>query len=89
MDRESFEAALPRAGFTESVARDLPAGDATPEHSHPFDARLLILSGSLILDQGGTRRSFGAGEVCEVPRDTPHAEIAGATGVSYIAGRRR
>lgn len=89
MDREAFEAALPQAGFTESVARDLPAGDATPEHSHPFDARLLILSGSLILDQDGTRRSYGPGEVLDVPRDTTHAEIAGGTGVSYIAGRRR
>ncbi|NKE47389.1 cupin domain-containing protein [Roseomonas frigidaquae] len=89
MDRTAFEAALPRAGFTESVGQDLPAGDTTPEHSHNFDARLLILSGSLILESGGTRRSYGPGEVFEVPRDTPHAEIAGATGVSYIAGRRR
>lgn len=89
MDRAAFEAALPQAGFTESIGRDLPAGEATPEHSHPFDARLLILSGALILDRDGTRRSYGPGEVCDVQRDTPHTETAGATGVSYIAGRRR
>ncbi|MGX9963093.1 cupin domain-containing protein [Roseomonas sp. F4] len=89
MERAAFEAGLAADGFLEQVERSLPTGEATPEHSHPFDARLLILSGELILAQGGASRAYGPGEVFEVPRDVPHAEIAGQAGVSYIAGRRR
>ncbi|MBU8541256.1 cupin domain-containing protein [Falsiroseomonas tokyonensis] len=89
MERAAFEAGLARDGFLETVERDLAPSEATPEHRHPFDARLLILSGSLVLAQGEARHSYGPGEVFDVPRDAPHAEIAGPEGASYLAGRRR
>jgi quercetin dioxygenase-like cupin family protein len=89
MERAAFEAALRRDGFAETVERSLAAGEATPDHAHPFDARLLILSGELLLEQGGVRHAYPAGSVFEVARDARHAEIAGAAGASYLAGRRR
>ena len=89
MDRQSFETALARDGFSETVERSLPPHEATPDHTHPFDARLLILSGELTYGTGDTRRTYAAGEVFEVARGTRHAEIAGAAGAAYLAGRRR
>jgi quercetin dioxygenase-like cupin family protein len=89
MDRTAFEAALARDGFTETVERTLPPDEATPDHTHPFDARLLILSGTLVYGTGEGRRAYEAGESFEVARGTTHAEIAGPAGASYLAGRRR
>ncbi|MGK7870170.1 cupin domain-containing protein [Falsiroseomonas sp. E2-1-a20] len=89
MERAAFEAGLARDGFGETVERSLAAGEATPEHAHPFDARLLILAGELVLEQGGARRAYPAGAVFEVARDARHAEVAGAEGARYVAGRRR
>jgi quercetin dioxygenase-like cupin family protein len=89
MDRTAFEAALARDGYTETVERTLPPDEATPDHTHPFDARLLILSGSLTYGTGDTRQTYQAGESFEVTRGTLHAEIAGLEGASYLAGRRR
>ncbi|MGG5886135.1 cupin domain-containing protein [Falsiroseomonas sp. HC035] len=89
MERTAFEAELARDGFGETVERSLSPGEATPEHAHPFDARLLILSGELVLEQDGARRAYPAGAVFEVARDARHAEIAGSQGTTYVAGRRR
>jgi len=89
MDRTAFESALARDGFTETVERTLTPGEGTPDHTHPFDARLLILSGTLIYETGEGRQTYLADESFEVARGTTHAEIAGPEGASYLAGRRR
>jgi quercetin dioxygenase-like cupin family protein len=89
MERAAFEAGLARDGFAETVERSLSPGEATPEHAHPFDARLLVLSGALLLERDGARKTYPAGAVFEVARDAPHAEIAGPEGARYVAGRRR
>jgi hypothetical protein len=54
MDRASFAAALAAEGYAGPLDRRMEAGQVVPEHSHPFDARLLVLEGEFILDQGGT-----------------------------------
>jgi quercetin dioxygenase-like cupin family protein len=77
MERAAFGAAPPRDG-----GASLAAGEATPDHAHSFDARLLILSGELLLKQDGVRHAYPAGPVFEVARDARHAEIAGAAGAS-------
>lgn len=89
MDRTAFEAALARDGYTETVERTLPPGETTPDHTHPFDARLLILSGELIYGTGDARQAYQSGQSFEVARGTLHAEIAGPEGAAYLAGRRR
>ncbi len=89
MDRTAFESALARDGYTETVERSLTPGEATPDHTHPFDARLLILSGTLIYETAGGRETYLTDESFEVARGTVHAEVAGPEGASYLAGRRR
>jgi quercetin dioxygenase-like cupin family protein len=44
-----------------------------PEHTHPFDARVLILDGEYLLTEAGTTRRFGPGEAFELSANIPHA----------------
>jgi hypothetical protein len=88
LDRATWEAALAADGYAGPMDRRMEPGQAAPEHTHPFDARLLILEGAFLLTQAGTTRCFGPGEACEVLAGVPHAEAAGAAGAAYLVGRR-
>jgi quercetin dioxygenase-like cupin family protein len=88
MDRADFEAGLAKDGFLETAERRLAPGEESPQHTHPFDARLLVLEGELILDRGGSPERYRAGETLYVPANERHAENAGPDGTAYLAGRR-
>lgn len=50
-----------------------PAGDAEPEHVHPFQqSGAEVISGSLRFRVGGEERSLEAGESITIPANTPH-----------------
>lgn len=83
-----FETQLRSQGYQEVAAISRDAGYALGEHSHPFDACALIVSGDITLTVAGVASTYAVGSVFELPRNTPHHEHAGAQGVSYIAGRR-
>jgi mannose-6-phosphate isomerase-like protein (cupin superfamily) len=87
IDEAGFRAALARDGF-EPFERSLPPGPRSEEHTHPFDARLLILEGAFTVALGGKPVTFRPGDVCEVAAGAPHTEEPGPEGVRYIAGRR-
>lgn len=88
MDRAAFETLLKADGYTETLTRRMEAGATAPSHTHPFDARLYILDGEFILEQGGVTRRYGPGEALEVPAGVPHAESFGPKGATYLVGRR-
>lgn len=88
MDRAEFEAALRRDGY-QLVARDMAPNTVNPDHTHDFDARVMVTAGAMTMIMGGVRRTYGPGEWCAVPAGTLHAEEAGSAGASYIAGRRQ
>jgi len=88
MDRATWEAALAADGYAGPMDRRMEPGQAAPDHTHPFDARLLILEGEFVLTQAGTTRRYGPGEAFEVPAGVPHAEAVGPEGASYLVGRR-
>src|SRR6266481_4431357 len=46
MDRVEFETALREEGYLEVADRKMEPNKTNPEHSHEFDARLLILEGA-------------------------------------------
>lgn len=89
MDRATWEAALAADGYKETLTRRMEPGQVAPEHSHPFDARLLILEGEFILTCRGETRRYGPGEAFELAADTPHAEAFGPQGATYLVGRRK
>ena len=88
MDRASFEAKLTSEGYT-LVNVSMQPNAVNAEHVHPFDARLLVIEGTMIIarDDAPTR-TYAAGETFEMPVGTKHSETAGTTGAVYIAGRR-
>jgi quercetin dioxygenase-like cupin family protein len=88
MDRESFAAGLKADGYAGPLDRRMEAGQPAPEHTHPFDARLLVLEGEFILGLGGETRRYGPGEMFEVPANVPHTESFGPAGATYLVGRR-
>jgi quercetin dioxygenase-like cupin family protein len=87
MSADAFRAALLRDGW-EVLDRTYPAGHAVPEHSHPFEARLLVTEGAFTLTCGGTPTTYRAGEQFAVPAGVRHAEATGAEGAQLVVGRR-
>ena len=89
MDRASFEARLRDQGYENIGQREMAANTVNPDHSHDFDAQVLVLDGEITITRGGKAQTFRAGDSCEVPAGTVHAEQIGPQGVRYLAGRRQ
>lgn len=88
MDRAEFEATLAQDGY-EVVARGMAPNTINPDHTHDFDARVLVTEGEITITRAGQATRFGVGEWCAVAAGELHAEHAGPVGVSYVAGRRK
>ncbi len=87
MTRAEFEADLRGEGYAVSEGEIQP-NIHRDAHAHGFDARLLVLDGSITLVFGEDRVTYGPGNSCSVPAGTMHEEHTEAEGVRYIAGRR-
>ena len=87
MDRAAFEAELRREGY-EPREGEIKPNEHRAAHAHDFDARVLVLDGSLTMVLSGERRTYRTGDSCTVPAGTPHEEHTEADGVRYLAGRR-
>lgn len=87
MNQNEFEAELRRDGY-QIVYNGFRPGEVNADHSHDWDARLLILGGEISITRGGKTETFRAGDTCSVPAGERHAEHVGPQGVAYIAGRR-
>lgn len=88
MDRASFETEAKSLGYADLVDRRMDPNHANPEHSHEFDARVMVLEGSITIGRAGGTHTFRSGDVCEIAAGTPHTEQCGADGVRYLAARR-
>jgi quercetin dioxygenase-like cupin family protein len=87
MTRAEFEAELRRDGY------EVREGEIEPNvhreaHAHEFDARVLVLDGSITLVFGKDQAKYGPGDSCSVPAGTMHEEHTAADGVRYASGRR-
>jgi quercetin dioxygenase-like cupin family protein len=87
MNRAEFEADLRREGYECREGEILP-NVHRDAHAHEFDARLLVLNGSVTLVFGNDRVTYGPGDTCSVPAGTMHEEHTEADGVRFVAGRR-
>jgi quercetin dioxygenase-like cupin family protein len=87
MTRAEFETELSRDGY------EIREGEIRPHvhreaHAHEFDARVLVLDGSITLVFGKDRATYGPGDSCSVPAGAMHEEHTDASGVRYVYGRR-
>ena len=87
MTRDEFEAELLREGY-EVREGEIKPNEHREAHAHGFDARVLVLDGSVTMVFGKDRVTYGPGDSCSVPAGTMHEEHTEGDGVRYVAGRR-
>jgi quercetin dioxygenase-like cupin family protein len=87
VNQSEFEADLRREGY-EVFYGGMGADHVNPEHSHDWDARVMVIGGEITLTRGGRSETFRSGGSCAVSAGEMHAEYVGPQGVAYIAGRR-
>ncbi|WP_422845208.1 cupin [Acidovorax sp. M2(2025)] len=89
MTPEQFTLTLAQEGFAAPVRVAREAHGAWELHTHPFEARALVLHGAIrIRTDSGGERTYTAGEVFHLAHEEPHAEWYGPEGVVYLVGRR-
>ena len=87
MNQSDFEADLRREGY-QVFYGGLKAGEVNPDHTHDWDARVMVIGGEITVARAGKAEKFQAGDSCAVAAGELHAEHVGPQGVAYIAGRR-
>ncbi|HEX3991614.1 MAG TPA: cupin domain-containing protein [Acetobacteraceae bacterium] len=87
MNQSEFEADLKREGY-EVFYGGMQAGHANSDHTHPWQARVMVIGGTITITRNGKTETFGVGDSCAVSAGELHAEQVGELGVAYIAGRR-
>jgi quercetin dioxygenase-like cupin family protein len=88
MYRAEFEKKCAAEGCAEIVDREMEADHFNAEHSHEFDAYVLVVDGEMTIARNGKSELFRAGDMCTMPAGTVHTEQCGPAGAHYLAGRR-
>ncbi len=88
MDTDSFTRGLQREGYGTITTVTREPDGFLDTHTHPFEARALILSGEITLVRAGQESLYRPGEVFHLAQAEPHSERYGPTGVSYLVGRK-
>ncbi len=88
MDPETFTRQLTSEGFETIVTVEREANKSLDLHTHPFEAKALILSGEITIVVDGLERHCRAGDVFQLAANVPHTETYGPNGVTYLAGRK-
>jgi quercetin dioxygenase-like cupin family protein len=88
MERALFEQDLLAKGYAVSTVTRAAHG-RLDVHTHPFEARALILTGEIriqCVDQ--EEKLYRPGEIFHLAHEEPHSESYGPEGVSYLVGRK-
>lgn len=88
MTEAEFRQQLADDGITTVVTVEREPNGALDTHSHPFEARALILSGEITIVYDGRTIHCGPGETFRLDANVPHTEQYGPQGVTYLAGRK-
>jgi len=83
-----FEADAKVLGFHEVLERQWQPLTVVEEHSHPFDARALVVGGEMWLSVAGDTRHLLTGDTFALDAGVPHAERYGPEGATYWVARR-
>ena len=88
MERAQFEQDLRALGYELSTVTRAAHG-RLDLHTHPFEARALILAGEIRIQCAGQEEKlYRPGEVFHLAHEEPHSESYGPGGVSYLVGRK-
>jgi mannose-6-phosphate isomerase-like protein (cupin superfamily) len=82
-----FEAAERERGCSEVIARSWEANSEQPTHTHPFDARALVVQGEMWLTVDGAPQHLKPGDRFDLSAGQPHSERYGPQGATYWVAR--
>ncbi len=85
---EHFAAELAREGFEPPVTVTREAGGMLGDHTHPFEAKALVLSGDIRIATARSERVYEVGDIFHLAAEEPHSEFYGLFGVQYLVGRK-
>jgi quercetin dioxygenase-like cupin family protein len=87
MTPAEFDADLRREGY-QVMNMSLAPYHLNPDHTHEFDARIMVLAVEITITRDGRARTYRPGDYWLTPAHAVHAELAGPEGVALIIGRR-
>jgi len=88
MNREQFFQKLEQERYPQPVEVVREANGSLGDHTHPFEATALILSGNIELTIEGITSNYESGDVFHLKHEQLHSEIYGPNGVHYLAARK-
>lgn len=88
MDHDLFLNLLRQEGYEQVITVEREANGIVDMHSHPFEARALILDGELRLVREGAEQVCRPGDEFHLEANALHTESYGPQGVRYLVGRK-
>ena len=88
MNRDQFIRTLGQEGYPEPVEVLREPNGRLDHHTHPFEVKALVLSGSIKLTINGITSHYSSGSVFHLGFEEVHAETYGPQGVHYLAARK-
>ncbi|MCD8504964.1 MAG: cupin [Burkholderiaceae bacterium] len=88
MNADSFHKMVTAEGFSEPVLVEREANGFMDMHTHPFEAKALILDGYIEIGSGSDSRRYESGDVFHLLHEQTHWERYGPKGVLYLAARK-
>jgi quercetin dioxygenase-like cupin family protein len=80
MDFDTFSDSMKMQGFDQVVKGIWDPRTTVEEHTHPFDAKALVVQGEVWLTANGHTEHLLPGATFELPANLPHSERYGAEG---------
>ena len=87
-DLKSLERQLHSEGFLHTYVWQDGPNAHYPDHTHASETAHMILDGEMMLTQGGSTGTYGAGERCDVPAGVVHSARMGPRGCRYLIGEK-
>lgn len=87
-DFDIFRTTALADGFTEVVERKWEPGTIVDTHTHPFEAKALVVQGEMWLTVAGETQHLLPGSRFHLQADVPHDERYGSDGATYWVARR-
>ena len=89
MDREEFIFLLSQEAYPEPEEVHREPNGHLGNHTHPFEVKALILTGSIDLMFNHQIKTYGPGDIFHLEHEQVHAETYGPQGVHYLAARKQ
>ena len=87
MTREEAIRKLKCKGHENIVEVSFPKNHINHNHTHPFDAEIIVISGSMKVVVGQQETNLGNGDGLELTANIEHSELVGTDGVTFLAAR--